>query len=648
MSSSASSRSSFSCSKSMVLASLDGHGQHSTTLISRPSGDCGDMMGLGVVLENYYPVLLEEQEPPAETKNNCLVRSPSRQPRSVSSRSLLVLRKKMTGTSGGEQDVDSDSVQQLQKSEIAETTSSTCAQRRTFLPPSPIVCWSGSSSGATASRWFAASASLENCRRTRQRRAPAQRQRLNYRWPVSCKSTCTASVETKRCRKSSRNAAPRPHQMERDKLQRTSFSHGEKNKKADFSNKCRTRIRRMKTTQVDDEVELHQPRAIKRKHIRGAALTSLLSTLTLYLTASTSPNLFVTALYGPVCERSEILATIKNPNNNLEAPTCVSQCSASSSYACPATSGAMAVSAKPVCALQGADLVSFFCVLACNVDADCPSSGSCRSIARAPAQSKLLGICVTPGSGDSSTTKVDAGPGFPPVPGQEAVWRNIGPPTSPASSSGTSSNSNANDALQLLARTYSIPATEPALVTVQKALNGDASASVPGGGAGWSSSTGNMVPSMDGNWLDDTLHDVKYFEKHVLDGDLISKELHDTYWNITHLHTGAYAILHGLSLFFLFYCLVGMCLKHYVAKAQGYDLIPHKEFWASYPTLVADGGHIVKNFVVQEVFQRGKGAGGSYGPRMTEYNNFDYNYRGPTGVGAGGGSDQAGFGTGML
>lgn len=98
------------------------------------------------------------------------------------------------------------------------------------------------------------------------------------------------------------------------------------------------------------------------------------------LVAVASTPMLALANYGSVCERTETLATAKNPSGGIESATCVSQCTPGT-YTCPNMPDS-SVSGRPACALQGADLVSFYCALACNTDANCPSGGSCKQIAR--------------------------------------------------------------------------------------------------------------------------------------------------------------------------------------------------------------------------------------------------------------------------
>ena len=99
-----------------------------------------------------------------------------------------------------------------------------------------------------------------------------------------------------------------------------------------------------------------------------------------------------------------------------------------------------------------------------------------------------------------------------------------------------------------------------------------------------------------GGILHDLAHDATYVENHLLDGDFLRKELHDTWWNLTHLHTGAYHILHGLFTLFLVYCAIGACLKRYVLGVVGFPkVLPHVEFWAEFPELVLEGMVVAKS-----------------------------------------------------
>ncbi|CAD7946258.1 unnamed protein product [Amoebophrya sp. A25] len=345
------------------------------------------------------------------------------------------------------------------------------------------------------------------------------------------------------------------------------------------------------------------------------------------------------ALYRQTCEPSEVLTQVKNTGGMVEASTCATPCVAGNGFSCPAEP---MIAAKPVCALQGPDLASYFCALACNLDNECPPGGTCRQIVRTPAVQRVLGVCITPATADAGVMRTTVAPAFPPVQGLERVWTTIAPMPNQQVRSLTSSGSvpiaggsPGEQALKMLATVYNIPPTDTQFGIIQTQLQN-------------CGSSGVSVPSTDGNWLDDVGHDVKYIEKHILEGDIISKELHDTYWNITHLDRGAYAILHSLTVIMLLYCAIGACLKAYVTGAQGWERIPHKEFWQDYPNLVVDGMHITKNFVQMEVLARatksatadGTPAGSSLGGNLQP--------GGGLGNPSWGGGNSGGFSSGML
>lgn len=117
---------------------------------------------------------------------------------------------------------------------------------------------------------------------------------------------------------------------------------------------------------------------------------------------------------------------------------------------------------------------------------------------------------------------------------------------------------------------------------------------------------------LSGNIVHEFEHDLGYLEKGLADGNLVSKEIHDTVWNVEHLNRGgAYNLLHGIFMVFLAYLLIGVCLKYNTQPdARGINLIPHIEFWQEYPANLAEGAGITKDFIMGKLNEKSRGSGG--------------------------------------
>lgn len=301
--------------------------------------------------------------------------------------------------------------------------------------------------------------------------------------------------------------------------------------------------------------------------------------------------------YDSTCLGDEILGEVQGETGSVCSPRCRDV-----TYDCP-VDVPDGVTAQPQCMLQDVDQVAY-CGLLCQVDSQCPSGASCRTVT---ASSTRVGVCIHPLSfadWAKPNTRRKLGIAFPNKAGQPSQSFQI---------------AKAYSALQSLKRRYGIGDSDADVLTVKELLSaiqlpngaGSSGGSIassannalaelqselrqaeqkaanaisgtgPGGGGG--------ERSVEGAWG----HDWYLFKKNMVDGGVsgLEREAGSVVWNVENIERrdAASGLLRGALELGIVYLIVGCVYKSQVLGAKGIEMIPHIGFWMEYPQLVTDG-----------------------------------------------------------